>query len=84
MIDAATEQHRRNLKALMALPEDEYAAHRGECAVMVDGQVVSYHETARAAVSAARALGDWGEFSIQEVDKAPVEVGLHHTDRYVN
>ena len=43
---------------------------------MVNGAVVSYHARLRDALTSARARFAWGEFSVQEIERAPLQMGF--------
>ena len=68
--------HRVNHEALMTLPTSEYDANKGRIGVFYQGRVVSYHDTNRDALREALSHWSWGEFSVQEIDKAPLTVNV--------
>ena len=78
--DVLSEGHTRNLNALLAMPDSEYRAHYREYAVMSQGRILSYHGTVREALSAGRRLCRDGNFSVQEVDKEPISIGVGTID----
>lgn len=50
--------------------------HRGEFALMKDGEIVDYFDTARDTYSAGIRLFGEDNFSIQEVVETPVDLGF--------
>lgn len=62
-----------NSLAIERLSREEMARHRGEYAVLVGGEIESYHATCRAALEAAWAKHASGEFSIQRIEPQPIE-----------
>jgi len=68
--------HVVNNLALAKLTQEEIAAHFGEYAIMVDGDVVSYHSTNREAIKVAAQTYKIGSFSVQRIEPQPVDMGF--------
>jgi hypothetical protein len=66
----------RNFDAFEALLGTILVAHRGEFALMRDGEVLTYFASEPAALAAGRQQFDDGLFSVQEVTDRPVDLGF--------
>lgn len=62
-----------NAEAMERLSREEMDRHRGQYAVLVAGEIASYHATNREALETACAKYVLGEFSVQKVEPQPIE-----------
>ncbi len=69
-------KHRQNSVALARLGLGQISDHRGEFAVLVDGQVREYHKTNREAILAARDKYSDVHYSVCKVEPQPADVGF--------
>ena len=65
----------RNYRALVALLPSLLAANRGKFALMRDGAIKEFYDTARDAFLAGQQAYADGLFSVQEVTNSPVDLG---------
>lgn len=75
-MDQATQLHIVNARALAALPPAEFHRHQGEFALLVEGAVVSYHQTNREALETGYRKCGRAHFSVMRVDPHPARVGF--------
>jgi hypothetical protein len=66
----------RNFEAFEAALGAIISAHRGEFALMKNGEVLSYFPSEAAALTAGRKQFKNGLFSVQEVTDRPVDLGF--------
>jgi len=72
------DQVRRNYDAFTAKLPSLLKTHAGKVALMRDGEIVEFFDTARDAYFAGiRLFTQEGLFSIQEVVEAPVDLGFY-------
>ncbi|GGD15213.1 hypothetical protein [Aquisalinus flavus] len=72
-----TEQmHIANSIALGKLPSDELEKHRGEVAILVDGEIRQFCSTLLDALNTAKHNFQAGTFSIMRVEPLPVDLGM--------
>jgi len=71
----ADNQVERNYRSFTEKLPSLLVDHRGECALMRDGEVVDFFDTIRDAYVAGQKLYGVGGFSIQEVTDLPVDLG---------
>jgi hypothetical protein len=75
--DALRQQIEINYKEFEQLLPSLLATHRGKFALMRDGKIVEFFDTARDAYIAGRKLFEQDQaFSVQEVIDAPVDLGF--------
>ena len=73
-----SDQVKRNYGAFVAKLPSLLKAHPGKFALMRDGEIVEFFDTARDAYFAGlRLFQEEGRFSIQEVVEAPVDLGFY-------
>jgi len=78
MATKADDQVKGNYDAFMAKLPSLLKSHAGKFALMRDGEVVEFFDTARDAYFAGlRLFKEEGRFSIQEVVEAPVDLGFY-------
>ncbi len=78
MAAKANDQVRRNYDAFVAKLPVLLKSHAGKVALMRDGEIVEFFDTARDAYFAGlRLFEEEGRFSIQEVVEAPVDLGFY-------
>jgi hypothetical protein len=65
-----------NRTAMERLSREEIELHRGEYALLVDGEIESYHATNAEALEAAFEKYRNGEFSVKRVEAPLIEVAL--------
>lgn len=71
------DQHiRQNYDAFLAQLPQLVVTHRGKFALMHDGTIREFFDTARDAYAAGQQLFPDGLFSIQEVTETPVDLGF--------
>lgn len=66
----------RNYKAFQAKLSSLLASHRGKFALMREGEIVEFFDTARDAYVTGKRLYSDALFSIQEVADTPVDLGF--------
>ena len=69
-------KHRQNSVALSRLSSEEFEKHRGEFAILIDGEVCAFHKTNREALVAAMRNYAGLHFSVRRVEPQPVDVGF--------
>lgn len=69
-------RHRKNSVALSRLSPLELDQHRGEFAVLIDGEVRSFYKSNREAIIAAREKYGRTHFSVCRVEPLPADVGF--------
>lgn len=72
----AEEQIEKNYKAFEEILPSLLSTHAGKFALMRDGEVVEFYDTARDAFVTGQKLYSDGLFSVQEVIEAPVNLGF--------
>ncbi len=78
MATKAKDQVRQNYDAFVARLPSLLKSHAGKFALMRDGEIVEFFDTARDAYFAGlRLFNEEGLFSIQEVVEAPVDLGFY-------
>lgn len=75
-MDPLREQINKNYEAFVARLPELVATHRGKFALMRDGEIVSFFDTAADAHTAGGALYADGLFSVQEVVDTPADLGF--------
>ncbi len=70
------EQVEKNYRAFAQKLPSLIAEHRGKFALMRDGEIVEFFDTARDAFVAGQKLFTDQLFSIQEIVEAPVDLGF--------
>ncbi len=73
---ASQEQIQKNYEAFEQQLSTLLIAHRGKFALMRDGEIVEFYDTARDAFVTGQKLFKDGLFSIQEVVETPVNLGF--------
>jgi hypothetical protein len=68
--------HIKNSMALAAMSDEEFEKHRGQFAIVVAGEIRSFHETNREAITEARRKLSGQQYSVQKVEPQPVDVGF--------
>jgi hypothetical protein len=77
MSDMIKKQVESNYKAFEQKLPDLLATHRGKFALMRDGQIIEFFDTARDAYIAGIKLFDKDRlFSVQEVIETPIDLGF--------
>ena len=77
MCDSIQEQVETNYRAFQEKLASLAAAHRGKFALMRDGQIIEFFDTARDAYVAGQKVFQQDRlFSIQEVIETPVDLGF--------
>jgi hypothetical protein len=77
MSDPRRDQLDRNYQAFASQLPTLLAAHRGKFALMRDGQIIEFFDTARDAYVAGNTLyKDDRLFSVQEVTDSPIDLGF--------
>ena len=74
--DARREIARKNYEAFSKKLPELLPAHRGKFALMRDGEVTEFFDTAGDAYLAGQKLYPDGAFSVQEVTDVPVDLGF--------
>lgn len=74
--DARREIARKNYEAFAKKLPELLPAHRGKFALMRDGEVTEFFDTAGDAYLAGQKLYPDGGFSVQEVTDVPVDLGF--------
>jgi hypothetical protein len=74
--DARREVARKNYEAFSKKLPELLPAHRGKFALMRDGEVTEFFDTAGDAYLAGQKLYPDGGFSVQEVTDVPVDLGF--------
>jgi hypothetical protein len=74
--DARREVARKNYEAFSKKLPDLLPVHRGKFALMRDGEVTEFFDTAGDAYLAGQKLYADGSFSVQEVTDVPVDLGF--------
>ncbi|HEY3233889.1 MAG TPA: hypothetical protein VGJ84_04200 [Polyangiaceae bacterium] len=74
--DARREVARKNYEEFSKKLPELLPAHRGKFAVMRDGEVIEFFDTAGDAYLAGQKLYPDGGFSVQEVTDVPVDLGF--------
>jgi hypothetical protein len=75
MKDKIQQQVDKNYEAFTKQLPELLASHAGQFALMRDGEIIGFFDTARDAYLAGQKLYDDGLFSVQEIIKTPVELG---------
>jgi hypothetical protein len=68
--------HIRNARAIEAMAPEELAKRRGQYAIVVQGEIVSFHETNREALTIAAKTYAYGQCSVQRMEPFPAEIGF--------
>ena len=76
MTDRLQEQINRNYEAFVAQLPELLDSRRGKFALMRDGQIIEFFDTAKDAYAAGRTLYKDELFSVQEVVETPVDLGF--------
>lgn len=76
MSDPIREQVKNNYEAFQAQLPSLLPSYRGKFALMRDGKIVEFFDTARDAYVAGQKLFDNRLFSVQEVIETPVDLGF--------
>lgn len=76
MSDLKREQLEQNYAAFMKELPQIVQAHSGKFALMHDGKIVQYFDTARDAFLAGQAIYPDGLFSVQHVTEKPIDLGF--------
>lgn len=77
MADALQDQVEKNYEAFTKQLPSLLATHRGKFALMRNGKIAQFFDTARDAHVAGQALFADGLFSIQEVSDGSVDLGYY-------
>jgi hypothetical protein len=75
MAEKTTDQVEQNYRVFVEKLPSLLAAHRGKFALMRNGEIVSFFDTARDAYTAGQKLYEDGLFSIQQVVDRSVDLG---------
>lgn len=77
MSDSIRQQVETNYKAFQEKLPSILTAHRGKFALMRDGQIIEFFDTARDAYVAGQKIFQQDQlFSVQEVIETPVDLGF--------
>lgn len=74
--DARQRQIESNYAAFQAKLSSLLEEHRGEFALMRNGEVVEFFDTARDTYAAGKKMFEDGLFSVQEVTDVPIDLGF--------
>lgn len=77
MSDGRRDQIEKNYLEFEKMLPDLIRTHAGKFALMKDGKIVTFFDTARDALVAGEKLYPDRLFSIQEVTRAPVDLGFY-------